>query len=311
MRTVSALLIAASAVVAQEVGFTGGASLSDGTNAISNPNVNNGMQWDSSLVAGAGSGSSAGPTTFNDIVGSSFTNVNSNAAIKDNLVNNPSFNHVKGNDGWTANGDSNSMGPVQNLFGADAAGFRRRGDVVFADNHHQVQSQVANEQVLPAHVLQSTFVRPGFVSPVFRRGGDVVFADNHHQVQSQVANVQGGVPSQFHPGFVSPAFGFPQVVASRPLEVDTFAASGRVVRRDADITFANNQHDAQFATANFVAPTAFAPQFATQWVISPVAREPVAFRPVVEEVVSEPAVVANVVAPQQSTQKATIVQNQA
>ncbi|KAJ2555306.1 hypothetical protein EV175_002302 [Coemansia sp. RSA 1933] len=305
MRTVSALLVAASTVIAQEVGFTGGASLSDGTNAISNPNVNNGMQWDSSLVSGGDSGSSAGPTTFNDIVGSSFTNVNSNAAMKDNLINNPSFSHVKGNDGWTANGDSNSMGPVQNLFGA---GLSRRGDVVFADHHHQVQSQVTNEQALPAHVFQPNFVRPGFVSPVFRRGGDVVFADNHHRTESQVANVQGVVPTQFHPGFATSAFGFPQVVASRPLEFDAITAS-RVVRRDADITFANNQHDAQFATANFVAPAAFAPQFATEWVVSPIAHPPVAFRPVVEQVVAEPAVVA--VAPQQSTQKTTVVQNQA
>ncbi|KAJ1668424.1 hypothetical protein EV178_000455 [Coemansia sp. RSA 1646] len=306
MRTVSALFVAASAVVAQEIGFTGGASLSDGTNAITNPNINNGVQWDSSLASGGATSPSAGPTTFNDIVGSSFTNVNANTAIKDNLVNNPSVSHVKGNDGWTANGDSNGMGPVQNLFGADATGFRRRGDVVFADNHHQVQSQVANEQALPAHVFQPTFVRPGFVSPVFRRSGDVVFADNHHRTQSQVANMEGAGPAQFHPGFATSAFGVPQVVASRPIEVDAFTAAGRVIKRDADVVFANNQHDAQFATANFVAPTAFAPQFASNWVV---ARPAVTVRPIVEEVVAEPAVVS--AAPQQSTQKTTVVQNQA
>ncbi|KAJ2595907.1 hypothetical protein EV177_008039 [Coemansia sp. RSA 1804] len=294
MRTVSALIAAASAVVAQEIGFSGGASFSDGTNAISNPNVNNGWQSDSSLISSGGTSASAGPTTFNDVVGSSFTNINANTAIKDNLVNNPSVSQVKGNDGWTANGDSNALGPVQNLFG----GFARRGDVVFADNHHQVQSQLVNEQALPAHVFSPTFVRPGFVSPIYRRSGDVVFADNHHQLQSQISNVQTGVPTQIHPGFTMSVFGVPQFVA------------GRVIKRDGDVVFANNQHDAQFATANFVNAPAFVPQLTSNWVVpvSTVVRPGVTVRPVVDEVVAAAPVLATA---KQNNQKTTIVQNQA
>ncbi|KAI8321118.1 hypothetical protein GQ54DRAFT_262366 [Martensiomyces pterosporus] len=138
--TAATLLFIASAVLAQEVGFTGGDSVSGGPSAISNLNVNNGWQSDSSLFAGSGSGATgAGGNTFNNVIGSSFSTVNSNSANKDNIVINPSEISVSGNDGWTANGDGNHLGPVQNNF--DGHGrvpfFKRGGDVVFADNHHQ------------------------------------------------------------------------------------------------------------------------------------------------------------------------------
>ncbi|KAJ2379644.1 hypothetical protein GGI05_006569, partial [Coemansia sp. RSA 2603] len=137
MRTFTAIVFAATAVIGQEIGFSGGSSISSGSSAVSNPNVNNGWQSDSSLF---NSGESGGVNTFNNVAGSSFTNVNANAAFKDNILNNPSITGVKGNDGWTANGDANNLGPVQNLFGG-AGVFRRGGDVLFADNHHQVQTQ--------------------------------------------------------------------------------------------------------------------------------------------------------------------------
>ncbi|KAJ2714317.1 hypothetical protein H4R19_001792 [Coemansia spiralis] len=111
MRTFSAILLAASAVLAQEIGFSGGGSVSSGSNAISNPNINTGVQFDSSLIVGHGSND-----LFNNVVGSSFTNINSNTAIKANPVNNPSRTSVSGNDGWTANGDANALGPVVSDF---------------------------------------------------------------------------------------------------------------------------------------------------------------------------------------------------
>ncbi|KAJ2817076.1 hypothetical protein IWW50_006286 [Coemansia erecta] len=167
MHVATAILAVVSLAAAQEIGFTDGDSVVAGPNAISNPNVNNGWQADSSLFAGSG-GAGQGPEVFNNIAGSSFTHINSNTAFKDNLVNNPSTTFVSGNDGWSANGDRNQLGPVQNDFGAV---HKRGGDVVFASNHHQTGAQTVHA------------ARP---LPVFaayaKRGGDVVFGQEHHQV---------------------------------------------------------------------------------------------------------------------------------
>ncbi|KAJ2163199.1 hypothetical protein GGF46_000129 [Coemansia sp. RSA 552] len=203
MRAFTTIILASSAVLAQEIGFSDGPSVVGGSNAISNPNVNNGWQADSSLFVSEGSGAS----TFNNVAGSAFTNINSNVASKDNLLNNPSITSVKGNDGWTANGDANALGPVQNDFGHGF--FRRSGDVVFADNHHQVNSEVASEVVPQPRVVHPGFVAPAFTTPQFapfypprtaaaaatfgKRNGDVVVADNHRQFDSVA-------------GFAGPAF---------------------------------------------------------------------------------------------------------
>ncbi|KAJ2812342.1 hypothetical protein H4S07_001464 [Coemansia furcata] len=209
MRTYTALAFAASAALAQEIGFSGAPSISSGSNAISNPNINNGWQSDSSLFSSGGSGT---PNTFSNVAGSSFTNVNSNAAFKDNLVNNPSSTFVKGNDGWTANGNQNAMGPVQNLFGGAVPVFRRGGDVIFADAHHQVQGspQVVSPGFVAPFWTQSQLVHgfaPGVMAPIVKRSGDIVFADVHRQVNT-------AQPVQF----VSPSFGWnvaaPQFVST-------------------------------------------------------------------------------------------------
>ncbi|KAJ1725491.1 hypothetical protein LPJ53_000306 [Coemansia erecta] len=225
MRTFTAIVFAATAVLGQEIGFSGGASVSSGSSAVSNPNVNNGWQSDSSLFS---SGESGGVNTFNNVAGSSFTNVNANAAFKDNILNNPSITGVKGNDGWTANGDANNLGPVQNLFGG-AGVFRRGGDVLFADNHHQVQAQAAAAFV-PTRFAQPQFASPFFAQPQFvggtvvKRSGDIVFADNHHQVDAVAA--AGFV----HPGAVvwpvpaGPVVLQHQPIAVQPLAVPAFAA---------------------------------------------------------------------------------------
>ncbi|KAI9481924.1 hypothetical protein LPJ78_003042 [Coemansia sp. RSA 989] len=218
MRTFTAIVFASSAVLAQEVGFSGGASVASGSSAISNPNVNNGWQSDSSLFASDG----AGASTFNNVVGSSFSSLNANTAIKDNLANNPSFTGVKGNSGWTANGDSNALGPVQNQLGAGF--FRRSGDVVFADSHHQVNTQ--------AGFVNPGFVAPQFVTPQFapvypahhavaaitKRDGDVVFAENHHQVNAHATEFVPAFAPVAWPAFVPQQVSFVQPV-HRPVEI--------------------------------------------------------------------------------------------
>ncbi|KAJ1932058.1 hypothetical protein FBU59_006499 [Linderina macrospora] len=200
---------------------------------------------------------------------------------KGNIINNPSQSHVKGNDGWTANGDSNQLGPVQNMFGG--SGFvRRDNDIVFANNHHQATVGVPSGFVaggfvsggFAAPVGVAGFATPGFVNNgvvngVYKRSGDVVFANDHHQANAVV----GG------------AFGVPQFV--QPV----FAPQ-------------------------FVQPV-FAPQFvqpvaapvAVSEVVAPVAA-PVAVPEVVAPVAAAPVVVAPVAA-EQNGQKATAIQNQA
>ncbi|KAJ2344306.1 hypothetical protein GGH91_002913 [Coemansia sp. RSA 2671] len=143
MRAFTALLVSTIAVSAQEIGFTGGANVASGTSAINSPNVNNGWQADASLFA---SGDSSAPNTFNGILNSHFTSINSNLAASDNLLNNPSLIRVAGNNGWSANGDHNLMGPVQNSFA------RRGGDVVYANAYHGAGPAVS----LPPIVFHAT-----------------------------------------------------------------------------------------------------------------------------------------------------------
>ncbi|KAJ2863463.1 hypothetical protein GGH94_003588 [Coemansia aciculifera] len=246
MRTYTAIAFAASAVFAQEIGFSGGSSISSGSNAVSNPNVNNGWQADSSLFSSGGSGA---PSTFNNIAGSSFTSVNSNAAFKDNILNNPSATFVKGNDGWTANGNQNAMGPVQNLFGGAVPVFRRGGDVVFADVHRQVQgnSHIVSPGLASAFWGQPQ-IAPGFapevvaaVVPIVKRSGDIVFADVHRQVNT-------AQPVQF----VSPNFGWnvaapqfvsttPLVAAAQPVVAQAFAAPVSVEQNGQKASIVQNQ----------------------------------------------------------------------
>ncbi|KAJ2724710.1 hypothetical protein GGI07_001763 [Coemansia sp. Benny D115] len=275
MRSFTAIAFVATttAVIGQEIGFSGGSSISSGTNAVSNPNVNNGWQSDSSLFS---SGEGAGVNTFNNVAGSSFTNVNANAAFKDNILNNPSITSVKGNSGWTANGDANELGPVQNLFGAASPVFRRHGDVVFADNHHQVQPQVVTPGFTGAFFAQPQFV-PGYPhnavvgGSIVRRSGDVVFADNHHQV---------------NPHFVTPVFTHHPFIA------------GAFAKRSGDIVFGDNHHQlAPLVNPDFVRPVVAAVEWAAPVakVVSPVVH-PVAVRPAVAE---------------HDSQKVTVVQNQA
>ncbi|KAJ1798548.1 hypothetical protein LPJ59_002424 [Coemansia sp. RSA 2399] len=158
MRFVAAFVLAAAAVSAQEIGFAEGSKVAAGSSAIDNPNVNNGVQWDSSLSA---SGANAGDTLFNHVSNSQFTNVNENLSIQDNLANNLGFTSVEGNSGWTADGNGNVMGPVQNDMRGMVAPLRKRaGDVVFANNHH---SEIAATSLVYSPYA-APYYAPAFVS---------------------------------------------------------------------------------------------------------------------------------------------------
>ncbi|KAJ1767627.1 hypothetical protein IW140_004661 [Coemansia sp. RSA 1813] len=157
MRFFAAFVLAA-AVSAQEIGFADGPKVAAGASAIDNPNVNNGVQVDSSLVA---SPDAAGNTLFNHIAGSHFTNVNENLSVQDNLANNPGFASIEGNSGWTADGDGNFMGPVQNdLRGSAMPLLKRAGDVVFANNRHSDISAVS----MVYSPYAPSYYAPAFVS---------------------------------------------------------------------------------------------------------------------------------------------------
>ncbi|KAJ2310814.1 hypothetical protein IWW54_002990 [Coemansia sp. RSA 2705] len=113
MRFFSTIALCLSAAAAQQIGAANGDKVAAGASAIDNPNVNNGVQADSSLFASGGSGQGS---LFNNVFNSHFVNDNLNTAVNDNLVNNPGFTTVAGNSGWTANGDQNALGSVQNVF---------------------------------------------------------------------------------------------------------------------------------------------------------------------------------------------------
>ncbi|KAJ2870314.1 hypothetical protein GGH93_005665 [Coemansia aciculifera] len=198
MRAFTALLVSTVAVAAQEIGFTGGANVASGTSATNNPNVNNGWQADSSLFA---SGDSGAPNIFNGIFDSHFTSINSNLAVSDNLLNNPSLVRVAGNSGWSANGDHNAMGPIQNTFGG--AFVRRGGDVVFANGYHGAGPIVS----LPPIVFHST--PAPYTAPV------IVPAPAHYEAPVVVIPKPAPAPVVYSP----PApYKAPPVVAPKPAQ---------------------------------------------------------------------------------------------
>ncbi|KAJ2161138.1 hypothetical protein GGF46_001728 [Coemansia sp. RSA 552] len=108
MQIFATLLVAASAVIAQQVGSEQGPNVSGGPTAVSNPNVNNGEQFQNSLVASGNKGGNL----FEGLTGNTFNDVTSNTGISDNNFINPSDTRVSGNVGPTANGADNHIGDV-------------------------------------------------------------------------------------------------------------------------------------------------------------------------------------------------------
>ncbi|KAJ2514765.1 hypothetical protein H4217_005567 [Coemansia sp. RSA 1939] len=173
----SLVLAAAASVSAQEIGVSEGSKVSAGASAIDNPNVNNGFQAESSLLTSGGSTAFGGNTLFNHVAGSQFTNINENLSVQDNLVNNPGFTSVHGNNGWTADGDGNLMGPVLNDMRGGFAPLRKRaGDVVFANNAHHAASVMYSPFAPAAYYGPATvisypvpMVAPVYYAPVHKQ----------------------------------------------------------------------------------------------------------------------------------------------
>ncbi|KAJ2770085.1 hypothetical protein IWQ56_002300 [Coemansia nantahalensis] len=120
MQLFATLLVAASAVMAQQIGSDQGTTVSSGPSAISNPNVNNGQQFQNSLV----SAGSKGGNVFEGLTGNTFVDSASNMGMSDNNMINPAHTSVQGNSGATANGEGNFIGDMFQ------GGFMRR-DAVF------------------------------------------------------------------------------------------------------------------------------------------------------------------------------------
>ncbi|KAJ2713510.1 hypothetical protein H4R19_002213 [Coemansia spiralis] len=135
----------------QDIAAASGDSVSGGPAAVSNPNVNNGEQTDSSLIV---SGGASDGDFINNAFGNSITHVNSNQANKGNLVINPSFTTSDGNSGATANGNQNHLGDSQDMY----PGLWRR-DVVFNNGRPHAQPVAA-----PPGAVQLVARPPGHVN---------------------------------------------------------------------------------------------------------------------------------------------------
>ncbi|KAJ2559357.1 hypothetical protein EV175_000386 [Coemansia sp. RSA 1933] len=161
MKFFATLLIAAATVVlAQQQEGNQGPNASSGSNAVTNPNENNGFQAQGSFFDGSTSGG-------NDITGAvdgSFNHGANNNDIQDSNFVNPSKNSISGNQGDTANGEANNIGDFVQDFGFDRA-FRRRDTIL-------------NE---------GRFGHPGFAVPVTEE----VVAVRPHVVAPAVGHVNG------------------------------------------------------------------------------------------------------------------------
>ncbi|KAJ2467138.1 hypothetical protein GGI02_004133 [Coemansia sp. RSA 2322] len=154
MQIFATLVVAATAVLAQQIGSEEGPSVSNGPTALSNPNVNNGWQSQNSLINNGVDGGNV----FEGLSGNTFNKALSNSAISDTNFINPSQSHVAGNNGPTTNGEGNMIG---DFFGGGAAGFHRR-DAVF-NNYgygHGRGGYAAPAYEHPAYVRPEVYVRP-------------------------------------------------------------------------------------------------------------------------------------------------------
>ncbi|KAJ2440729.1 hypothetical protein GGF42_007533 [Coemansia sp. RSA 2424] len=160
MQIFATLVVAATAVLAQQIGSEQGAAVSSGETALSHPNVNNGWQAQNSLI----STGSDGGNVFSGLHGNKFSTSLSNGAMSDNNFINPSQTQTSGNTGSTANGANNHIG---DFFNAPVA-FRRR-DVSFNNvggyGHGGYDRGYDRSYVVPAPVYEV----PVYEHPVYGR----------------------------------------------------------------------------------------------------------------------------------------------
>ncbi|KAI8319983.1 hypothetical protein GQ54DRAFT_319338 [Martensiomyces pterosporus] len=193
MRTIAALVFTATLAASQEIGFSGGSNIAAGASAIDNPNINNGWQSDSSLFSSGGSGF-GGSNTFNNIVDSHFSTSNSNSVFSDNIVNNPVQNSIKGNSGWTANGDKNNLGPVQNDFAG--VPFLKR-ETAYSNSYHAANAY--KPAAAPQPIAVPVVYHPAaYVAPVHYAASIIAPAPVHAVPAHYLAPVVVSAPEPAH-----------------------------------------------------------------------------------------------------------------
>ncbi|KAJ2500618.1 hypothetical protein GGH96_002563 [Coemansia sp. RSA 1972] len=167
MKFFATIALAATAVVAQQIGSSGGPSVSDGEAAVSNPNINNGLQLQNSLA----DSSDKGGNFFHGLEGNTFTDALSNTGISDNNMINPSTNSVSGNSGATTNGHANQIGDIVHGLAGFGGQFRRstirRRDAVVNNFDHSAAwgHPVQGVPVFAPVVGFPVRPHPGFAGP--------------------------------------------------------------------------------------------------------------------------------------------------
>ncbi|KAJ2001434.1 hypothetical protein H4R26_004137 [Coemansia thaxteri] len=168
MQIFATLVVAATAVLAQQIGSEQGPSVSSGEVALSNPNVNNGWQSQNSLI----NNGQDGGNVFHGLQGNTFNTGFSNSAISDSNFINPSQSHVAGNSGATTNGQGNFIG---DFFAGGPAGFHKR-DAVFNNFGHGYgyghggydRGYAAPAYERPVYAAP-VYERPVYAAPVYER----------------------------------------------------------------------------------------------------------------------------------------------
>ncbi|KAJ2308437.1 hypothetical protein IWW52_005890 [Coemansia sp. RSA 2704] len=163
MQIIATLLVAATAVIAQQVGSEQGPNVASGPTAVSNPNVNEGQQFQNSLL----STGNEGGNVFEGLKDNTFNSVKTNTGLSDNNFVNPSQTHVSGNQGPTANGEGNHIGDfVDGLGFAGLGGFHRRG-VEFNNYGHGYGYPSAVVGYAPHAYAQPVYAHPAYAQPAY------------------------------------------------------------------------------------------------------------------------------------------------
>ncbi|KAJ2540304.1 hypothetical protein EV175_006249 [Coemansia sp. RSA 1933] len=175
--------IAATAVLAapsfvarsnEEIEAEGGDSFSNGPAAVSNPNINNGFQVDSSLID---DGSTSGGDVFANNFGMSVTNIKSNSANKDNIVINPTTVNSNGNSGKTANGQGNNIGDSETV----VPGVLFRRDAIVTGGTYETFYAHPGYAHVPVYVAPIDYAPPhvgyGYATPFVGGQANINFQD--------------------------------------------------------------------------------------------------------------------------------------
>ncbi|KAJ2161139.1 hypothetical protein GGF46_001729 [Coemansia sp. RSA 552] len=165
MKFFATLALFASVAVAQQIGSDGGPNVSNGESAVSHPNINNGQQFQNSLV----DASDKGGNVFHGLDGNTFNDVTSNTGISDNNMVNPSSSSTSGNQGPTTNGEGNQIGDVlASVPGIGGLGFGGPGffkrDAIFNNGipHSPVWGHPVPVPVFAPVVGAPIYPHPGF-----------------------------------------------------------------------------------------------------------------------------------------------------